>query len=79
MSATKDMNLTLKIWRQKDQKSSGKMVDYKVNGISPDSSFLEMMDVLNEPEQFSPILAIAMISQMKTTFTVTLGEWSIDG
>ena len=48
MSGTKDMNLTLKIWRQKDQKSSGKMMDYKVNGISPDSSFLEMMDVLNE-------------------------------
>jgi succinate dehydrogenase / fumarate reductase, iron-sulfur subunit len=48
MSATKDMNLTLKIWRQKDKKSSGKMMDYKVNAISPDSSFLEMMDVLNE-------------------------------
>ncbi|MBC8475366.1 MAG: succinate dehydrogenase/fumarate reductase iron-sulfur subunit [Bacteroidetes bacterium] len=42
------MNLTLKIWRQKDKKSSGKMMDYKVNAISPDSSFLEMMDVLNE-------------------------------
>ena len=42
------MNLTLKIWRQKDQKSSGKMMDYKVNAISPNSSFLEMMDVLNE-------------------------------
>ena len=48
MSGTKDMNLTLKIWRQKDKKSSGKMMDYKVNAISPDSSFLEMMDVLNE-------------------------------
>ena len=48
MSGTKDMNLTLKIWRQKDQKSTGKMMDYKVNAISPDSSFLEMMDVLNE-------------------------------
>ena len=48
MSATKDMNLTLKIWRQKDKKSSGKMMDYKVNAISPNSSFLEMMDVLNE-------------------------------
>lgn len=48
MSGTKDMNLTLKIWRQKDQKSSGKMMDYKVNAISPDSSFLEMMDVLND-------------------------------
>jgi len=42
------MDLTLKIWRQKDQKSSGQMMDYKVNAISPDSSFLEMMDVLNE-------------------------------
>lgn len=48
MSTNKDMNLTLKIWRQKDQKSTGKMVEYKVNAISPDSSFLEMMDVLNE-------------------------------
>jgi len=48
MSGNKDMNLTLKIWRQKDKKSSGKMMDYKVNAISPDSSFLEMMDVLNE-------------------------------
>ena len=48
MSGTKDMDLTLKIWRQKDQKSSGKMVDYPVKNISPDSSFLEMMDVLNE-------------------------------
>jgi len=48
MSETKDMNLTLKIWRQKDQKSAGKMTDYPVKNISPDSSFLEMMDVLNE-------------------------------
>lgn len=42
------MNLTLKIWRQKDAKSKGKMVTYNVNGISPDMSFLEMLDVLNE-------------------------------
>jgi len=42
------MNLTLKVWRQKDAKTAGKMVDYKVENISPDSSFLEMMDVLNE-------------------------------
>lgn len=42
------MNLTLKIWRQKDAKSKGKFVTYKVNDISPNSSFLEMMDVLNE-------------------------------
>ncbi len=42
------MNLTLKIWRQKDANSKGQMVDYKVTEISEHMSFLEMMDVLNE-------------------------------
>ena len=42
------MNLTLKIWRQKDADSKGQMVDYKVTEISEHMSFLEMMDVLNE-------------------------------
>ncbi len=42
------MNLTLKIWRQKDSDSKGQMVDYKVTDISEHMSFLEMMDVLNE-------------------------------
>ena len=41
------MNLTLKIWRQKNANEKGKIVDYKVSEISPDMSFLEMMDVLN--------------------------------
>lgn len=41
------MNLTLKIWRQKNANDKGKIVDYKVNNISPDMSFLEMLDVLN--------------------------------
>lgn len=41
------MNLTLKIWRQKNAKDKGQMVDYKISGISPDMSFLEMLDVLN--------------------------------
>ncbi len=44
----KGMNLTLKIWRQKDAESKGKMETYKVNDISEHMSFLEMMDVLNE-------------------------------
>ena len=43
-----NMNLTLKIWRQKNASDKGKMVDYKVSDISPDMSFLEMLDVLNE-------------------------------
>ena len=42
------MNLTLKIWRQKNASDKGKRVDYKVTDISEHMSFLEMMDVLNE-------------------------------
>ncbi|WP_340201259.1 succinate dehydrogenase/fumarate reductase iron-sulfur subunit [Ascidiimonas sp. W6] len=42
------MNLKLKIWRQQDAKSSGKIVDYDIAEVSPDMSFLEMLDVLNE-------------------------------
>lgn len=41
------MNLTLKIWRQKNANTEGKFVTYQVTGISADSSFLEMLDVLN--------------------------------
>lgn len=44
----KGMNLTLKIWRQKDANSQGKMETYKVTDISEHMSFLEMLDVLNE-------------------------------
>ncbi len=42
------MDLTLKIWRQKDSKSKGGFKTYKVKDISPDASFLEMLDILNE-------------------------------
>lgn len=42
------MNLTLQVWRQKDTKSEGKLVTYKVRDISPDTSFLEMLDIVNE-------------------------------
>ena len=41
------MKLKLKIWRQKNSKSKGRLVDYEINNISPDMSFLEMLDVLN--------------------------------
>ena len=43
-----NMNLTLKVWRQKNAQDKGKMVDYKVTNISDHMSFLEMLDVLNE-------------------------------
>lgn len=42
------MKLNLKIWRQKDAESKGQMVDYTINGVEGDMSFLEMLDVLNE-------------------------------
>ena len=42
------MNLTLKIWRQEGPQAKGQMVTYQVKDISPDMSFLEMLDVLNE-------------------------------
>src|SRR3954471_18102193 len=42
------MNLTLKIWRQKNAKEAGNFVSYNVTDISEDMSFLEMLDVLNE-------------------------------
>src|SRR5258705_4065138 len=42
------MNFKLKIWRQRDAKWHGKLVDHEVRDISPDTSFLEMLDILNE-------------------------------
>lgn len=42
------MNLTLKVWRQKSSATPGKFVTYKADDISPDMSFLEMLDVVNE-------------------------------
>ncbi|NGY36458.1 succinate dehydrogenase/fumarate reductase iron-sulfur subunit [Flavobacterium sp. XN-5] len=42
------MKLTLKIWRQKNAQDKGAMVDYQIDGIEPDMSFLEMLDVFNE-------------------------------
>lgn len=42
------MNLTLKVWRQKNDKTEGKFQEYPLNDVSEDSSFLEMLDILNE-------------------------------
>ena len=42
------MNLTLQVWRQNGPNDKGRMEEHKLSGISPDQSFLEMMDVLNE-------------------------------
>lgn len=42
------MNFRLRIWRQKSADSEGKFVDYEVTDISPNTSFLEMLDILND-------------------------------
>jgi succinate dehydrogenase / fumarate reductase iron-sulfur subunit len=45
---TSGMNLTLSVWRQKNPNAKGQMVTYAAKDISPDMSFLEMLDVVNE-------------------------------
>ena len=42
------MKLTLKIWRQKNADTKGQIVEYPIDGIEGDMSFLEMLDILNE-------------------------------
>ena len=42
------MRIHLKVWRQAGPKASGRLADYTVENVSPDMSFLEMLDVLNE-------------------------------
>jgi len=48
MSSQKNLTLHLKVWRQKNSSTPGKLVDYTVEGVNSAASFLEMMDVLNE-------------------------------
>src|SRR5436853_2922180 len=43
-----NMNLTLRVWRQKNASDAGQFVEYKANNISEHMSFLEMLDVVNE-------------------------------
>ena len=42
------MNITLKIWRQHDAASKGQLVEYQLNDVPAEASFLEMLDILNE-------------------------------
>lgn len=48
MSAQQTMNLKLKVWRQKGNKDQGVFKEYVAKNVSPDSSFLEMLDAVNE-------------------------------
>jgi len=54
----KTINITVKVWRQKGPKAKGQFEFYKLNNITGDTSFLEMLDILNEQlirEQKEPI------------------------
>ena len=42
------MNFKLRVWRQKGAESEGRLVDYTATDIAPDTSFLEMLDIVNE-------------------------------
>jgi succinate dehydrogenase / fumarate reductase iron-sulfur subunit len=42
------MKIQLKVWRQKNKDDAGRFVDYTAQNVSPDMSFLEMLDVVNE-------------------------------
>jgi len=48
MASNKNININLKIWRQKNATAKGKIETYKLDNVSTDSSFLEMLDQLNE-------------------------------
>ncbi|MBC7742772.1 MAG: succinate dehydrogenase/fumarate reductase iron-sulfur subunit [Bdellovibrionaceae bacterium] len=48
MEAKKTLNLTLKVWRQKNAQTEGAFETYEAKDVSPDASFLEMLDSVNE-------------------------------
>ena len=48
MASSKTISITLKIWRQKNANAQGNMETYSLKDVSTDSSFLEMLDLLNE-------------------------------
>lgn len=48
MTNSKNFNVTLRVWRQAGPQEPGKMVSYPVKDVSPDMSFLEMLDILND-------------------------------
>ncbi len=47
-SSSKNISVTLRVWRQAGAKAEGKFVEYKASNLNPDMSFLEMLDVVND-------------------------------
>ena len=48
MSTEKGLNITLKVWRQKNAEAKGQLDTYEMKDVSPNNSFLEMLDILND-------------------------------
>ncbi|OGR50447.1 MAG: hypothetical protein A2049_03185 [Elusimicrobia bacterium GWA2_62_23] len=48
MTSSKNFSVTVRVWRQAGPQEPGKMVSYRVKDVSPDMSFLEMLDILND-------------------------------
>ena len=71
------MNFKLRIWRQEDRQTPGKLVNYEVRDISPNTSFLEMLDILNETlvkternqSRSTPIAAKAFVAPARSRST----------
>lgn len=57
--SSSNMNLTLKVWRQKSSEAKGALETYHLKDISPDMSFLEMLDILNEQLQADGVEPVA--------------------
>jgi hypothetical protein len=53
--ASKTININLKIWRQKNANSKGSMETYKLDNVSTDSSFLEMLEIFSPPDFQGPL------------------------
>lgn len=69
---SKKLNLKLKIWRQKNSNSIGSFVDYNVT-VSPDASFLEMLDELNNNLESQGLEPIAFESDCREGICGTCG------
>ena len=64
----KKLNLTLKVWRQHGPKTPGCFVTYPI-AVSPDTSFLEMMDEINNELEKKEIKLKEMVTGTETTIT----------
>ena len=73
------MNLTLRVWRQASPSAKGKLVDYTATDISPDMSFLEMLDVVNEGLIKAGQDPIAFDSDCREGICGTCAAWSRRG